>query len=404
METKFQTIEGKSTGFYALLAVLALLGCAGVLSTYLMYRDGIYLSGMTNRIPWGLQIIFCVFYIGLSAGSLVISSLYGVFGKSEYKPFARIAVFLAFLFLVGALLSIMSDWGRLDRIFNPFMYFNPQSMLSINPFLYSIYMLICVVYLTAMLFEMDKWVKIIAVIAVVWAIGVHSGTGAIFGFVPRELYQSPLSPPSFISAALSSGTAFMILMILGLFRVTKKPLEKELVVRLGRLLGIFVVVVVYFIFVENAYRYYLLHSREASLYFLFDNIIGLVFWGGMIVIGSVLPAALLFYPKTGRSIPWIVVSAICVVVGVFCERYLIVIPGQAHPPVLFPNMEIVTSAFEEGVVVYSISALEIVQAVGVVGIIGFAFALGLKVLKLLPAEARLHDVVSENEHSAKQNQ
>jgi len=391
MEIKFETIEGRSIQYYLLLFVFALLACAGLFSTYLMYKQGIYFTGMTNRIPWGLQIILAVFYIGLSAGSLVISSLYGIFGKIEYKPFARIAVFSALLFLVAALLSILSDLGRLDRIFVCMQYFNFQSMFSINPFLYNMYILICIIYLWAMFKEKDKFVKIIALIAVIWAIGVHSGTGAIFGFVPRELYQSPLLPPSFIAAALSSGTALMIIAILLLFRLTKRTLDDRLVVRLGRLLAIFIIVVLYFLFVENAYRLYLPESREAACYFLFSGINGTIFWGGLIIIGSIIPAVILLNPRTGASNPWIVFSSVLVVFGVFCERYLIVIPGLAHPPDLFPNMEITASVFEEGIVNYSISFAEVVQALGVLGIIGFVFVLGIKVFRMLPTEARIYE-------------
>ncbi|MHC5036917.1 MAG: NrfD/PsrC family molybdoenzyme membrane anchor subunit [Planctomycetota bacterium] len=369
METQFETIEGKSIQFYGWMVLMAALAVAGLVSSYIMFEQGIYLSGMTNRIPWGLQVILAVFYIGLSAGSLVISSLYGIFGKVEYKPFARIAVFLAFLFLVAALLSIISDWGRPDRILEPFSNFNFMSMLSINPFLYNVYMFICIVYLWAMFTERKRFVPVIAVIAVLWAIGVHSGTGAIFGFTQRELYQSPLLPPSFIAAALSSGTACMILVILALFRITRRPLNDELVVRLGKLLAIFIVGVLYFIFVENMYRWYLAESREASLYFLFGGEIGVVFWGGMILLGSILPAVILFNPKTGRSIPWIV-------------------PGQTHSPELFPNMEVTQSAAQEGIVTYSISFYEVLQALGVVGIIGFAFVLGLRLFRMLPSEAK----------------
>ena len=388
MEIKFERLEGKSSQFYLLLLVLGLLTLSGIYSTYLMYQHGIYVSGMTNRIPWGLQIIFCVFYIGLSAGSLVISSLYGLFGKIEYKPFARIAVYLALLLLVAALMSIITDLGRLGNLKASFSYFNFLSMLSINPFLYNMYILICIVYLWAMLKEKDKLVKAIALIAVIWAILVHSGTGAIFGFVPRELYQSPLLPPSFIAAALSSGTALMILVILSLFRITKRPLDSELVVRLGRLLAVFVVVVMYFIFVENAYRLYIAESRAAARYFLFDNVMGTVFWGGLVLIGSIIPAILLFHPKTAKSIQGIVVASVMVVFGVLCERYLIVIPGQTHPPELLPGMEITGSAIQEGIVTYSISIYEVFQAVGVAAIVGLAFIVGLRLFKLLPTEAR----------------
>ena len=391
METKFKTIEGKSPQYYLLAAVLALLILPGVLATWIMYQHGLYHSGMTNRIPWGLQIILAVFYIGASAGSLVISSLYGIFGKLEYKPFARIAVYLALWFLIAALLSILTDLGRLDNLKSSFSHFNFLSMLSINPFLYNMYILICIVYLWAMLKEKEKAVKVIALVAVIWAILVHSGTGAIFGFVPRELYQSALLPPSFIAAALSSGTALMILVILALFKLTKRPLDNELVVRLGRLLGVFVVIVVYFIFVENSYRLYLAESREAGMHFLFHGTSSLLFWGGLVLLGSIVPAVVLFHPRTARSIPWIAFSSVLVVFGVLCERYLIVIPGQTHPPDLFPNMEIVSSPLPEGVVHYTISWFEIFQAVGVAALVGFAFVVGLRVLKLAPTEARLHE-------------
>ncbi|MFH1756281.1 MAG: NrfD/PsrC family molybdoenzyme membrane anchor subunit, partial [Candidatus Latescibacterota bacterium] len=101
MDISYKPIEGKSTQYYLLLSVLALFILAGMVSTYLQNKYGIYLTGMTNRIPWGLQIVMAVFYIGLSAGSLVVSGLYGIFGKMEYKPFARMAAYLAMLFLIA---------------------------------------------------------------------------------------------------------------------------------------------------------------------------------------------------------------------------------------------------------------------------------------------------------------
>jgi Ni/Fe-hydrogenase subunit HybB-like protein len=390
MEIKFERIEGKSTGFYLVSLVLGILVLGGVISTYLMYAHGIYLSGMTNRIPWGLQIILAVYYIGLSAGSLVVSSLYGIFGKMEYKPFARIAAYLAMLLLIGALLSILTDQGRIDRVLiQPFAHFNPLSMFSINPFLYITYVLICMVYLGAMLNEKEKMTKTMALIAVLWAIGLHSGTGAIFGFVPRELYQSPMLPPSFVAAALSSGTALMILVILSLFKITKHPLDKRLIQWIGHLLAVFIVVVLYFLFIENAYRFYLHSSREAARYFLFGGFHSVLFWGGLILIGSIIPAIILFRKKTGSSVPWIVFSAILVVIGVLCERYLIVIPGLTHPPDILPGWEIIRSPLTEGIAVYSISFAEILQALGVVGFIGLMFMWGMKFMKLMPNEARM---------------
>ena len=388
MDIEFKQIEGRSKPFYLLTFVLVALVLAGAYSTWMMYQHGIYLSGMNSRIPWGLPIVMAVFYIGLSAGSLVISSLYGVFGKLEYKPFARIATFMAMLLMIGALLSILTDQGRLDRVVvEPFIHFNPLSMLSINPFLYSTYILICAVYLSVLMIENEKWTKILALVAVLWAILVHSGTGAIFGFVPRELYKSPLLPPSFIAAALSSGTALMILIILALFRLTKRPLDKKPILWIGQLLAVLIIVAGYFVFIENAYRYYVVESRAAEHYFLFGGFHSLLFWVGMVLVGAIVPATILFMRKSGDSIRWVAASAVMVVVGVLCERFLIVIPGLSHPPDLVPGWKITQSAVEEGIVSYCPTVFELLQSLGVIALIGLKFIWGIKLLKLLPAEA-----------------
>jgi len=51
-------------------------------------------------------------------------------------------------------------------------------------------------------------------------------------------------------------------------------------------------------------------------------------------------------------------------------------------------MEITSSPIWEGVVRYSVSFPEITQALGVAGVIGFAFLAGLKFMPLMPTEAR----------------
>jgi molybdopterin-containing oxidoreductase family membrane subunit len=390
MDIKFYNIDGRSFEYRVMMIVFASFAIIGLLATWWAIEEGLWVTGMHMRVPWGLQIVMAVYYIGLSAGSLVISGLYGVFGKMEYKPFARIAVYAAMLFLIAGLLSILTDQGRMDRVFvEPFVHFNLQSMFSINPILYIGHILICVIYLFALFSEMPKFTKVIATLAFGWAFCVHSGTGAIFGFGARVLYESPLLPASFVAAAMASGTALMIILIVTLFKVTKRHLDDELIIWLGRFLAICVIVVLYFLFVENAYRAYVVELRHAALYYLFGGIHSLFFWIGLILIGLIIPMFILFKQKTGKSVRWIVLASSLVIFGVLCERYVIVIPGLTHPPELFPGMKITESVVNEGIASYAISFPEVLQALGVFGIIGFLFGLGLKVFKLLPTEARV---------------
>ncbi len=389
MEIHFAAIEGKSKPYWFTVAALAVCTVAGLAATLILIQKGLYLSGMTNRIPWGVQITMAVYYIGLSAGSLVVSGLYGVFGRMEYKPFARMAAYMAMLFLIAGLLSILTDQGRMDRVFvEPFTHFNLRSMFSINPILYMGHIFLCIVYLWALFREMPRFTKVAAVTVVSWAIAVHTGTGMILGFIPRELHQSPLLPPSFVVAALASGTALMIIVIVSLRRLTGRYVDDGLVTWLGRLLALSLLVVIYFVFVENMYRYYLVESRHAASFYLFGGFHSVLFWGGLVSIGCIAPAIILLHKKRAQSIRWIVTASSLVVFGVLCERYVIVIPGQTNPPELFPGMEITSSPLDEGFVHYSISFYEVLQALGVIGIIGLMFLLGLKWLQLAPTEAR----------------
>ncbi|MBU0755346.1 MAG: polysulfide reductase NrfD, partial [Planctomycetes bacterium] len=284
-----------------------------------------------------------------------------------------------------------TDQGRLDRVFvEPFVHFNLQSMFSINPILYNGHILICIIYLWALFTERKKLTTVVATLAFGWAFCVHSGTGAIFGFGARVLYESPLLPASFVAAAMSSGTALMILMIVGLFKIAGRYLDERLIFWLGRFLAVCTLVVVYFLFVENAYRVYVVELRQAAVYYLFGGFHSVLFWVGLIFVGCFIPLFILFHRRMGKSIRGIVAASLLVIFGVLCERYVIVLPGLMHPPELFPGMEIVQSVVEEGITSYTISIFEVLQALGVLGVIGFLLGWGLKYLELLPTEARLH--------------
>lgn len=390
MDVTFTRIAGHSKGYWASMLVMAGFAAAGVVATFVLIAEGLHLTGMTNRIPWGIQVTFADYYIGLSAGAMLVSGLYGVFGRVRYKPFARLAAFLGMLFLFAGLLSILTDQGRVDRaLTQPISHFNLMSLFSINPFLYFGNIVLCIIYLYALIKEKPRLTRIVAVVVVGWGFVLHTGTGAILGFIPRELHQSALLPMCFLAAALASGMAVMILVIVALFRLTKRKLEETLVSALGKYLGVFALVVIYFLLVDIAYRFYLIESREAAEYFLFGGFHSVLFWVGLMLMGCLIPIAILFHPRKGKSLPWVVASAILVVFGVWCERYVLVFPGQTNPPDLFPGMQITSSQLVEGYVSYSVTWYEVFQILGVLGVLGILFMLGLRWFRLMPTEARL---------------
>ncbi|MEW6103707.1 MAG: NrfD/PsrC family molybdoenzyme membrane anchor subunit [bacterium] len=264
MKLDFERISGKRAKFNLFLALLVILALLGCYYSYLMFTKGYYITGMTNNVPWGIMKVLTIFFIGLSAGSLILSSISAVFSQKQYKQFARVAAYLAAILLIGALISLGFNLGRPERVLELFFHPNPESILSWNALFYTTYILLCFVYIFVMEKEMQKTIKVLGVIAVFIAILVHSGTGGIFGFIrARELYHSSLTPPSFVAAALSSGTALIIVLLALTFKCTNRFLDPRLLIKLSRLFAIFIIVVLYFLIVENLTR--------LSVYIFKDN-------------------------------------------------------------------------------------------------------------------------------------
>ena len=67
-------------------------------------------------MTWAGDKVIFVLFVGLSAGSLMISGLAVIFKQKEYKVLSRVAAFNSVLFMVGALGALISGWGRPDRI------------------------------------------------------------------------------------------------------------------------------------------------------------------------------------------------------------------------------------------------------------------------------------------------
>jgi len=169
--------------------------------------------------------------------------------------------------------------------------------------------------------------------------------------------------------------------------------------RLSRLLGIFVAAVLYFTIVQHLASLYATEHHGVERFILMDGgIYTLLFWAGQIVLGGLLPLALVFRPAAAGSNRNATLASILVIIGGFAQIYVIVIGGQAYPLVLFPGME-VSSSFHDGVINgYTPSLPEIGLGLGGVALALIVVLFGLRVLRFLPSS--LADAVIDPHHQA----
>ena len=93
-------------------------GGIGGLAALYMEHSGHWVTGMSNNIVWGTPHVFAVFLIVAASGALNVASIGSVFGKTMYKPLARLSALLAIALLIGGLLVLVLDLGRPDRRFS----------------------------------------------------------------------------------------------------------------------------------------------------------------------------------------------------------------------------------------------------------------------------------------------
>lgn len=377
---QYREIEGRSGGFYALLAGLGILVAAGLAAAWFMEHEGHYVTGMTNRIVWGTPHVFAVFLIVAASGALNVASIASVFGRDLYKPLARLSGLLAFTLLVGGLAVLVLDLGRPDRLIVAMTHYNFKSIFAWNIFLYTGFLAVVALYLWTM-FErrMNGYSGRAGLLAFVWRLVLTTGTGSIFGFlIAREPYHSALLAPLFIVMSFSFGLAVFVLVLMAACRWSARPLGDALLARLGKLLSLFVAAVLYFVAVHHLTNLYVARQHELERFFLWDGgIYPALFWLGQILLGGIVPLALLGAPALRGSRRAVAVAAVCVILGGLAQLYVLIIGGQAYPQEMFPGKDVASSFFDGVVASYAPSLPEVALGVG-----GVAFALTLTVLAL----------------------
>jgi molybdopterin-containing oxidoreductase family membrane subunit len=225
------------------IALLLILAIIGLLAWALQIQKGLILTNMRNPFSWGLYIAMWAFYVGTAAGGLVVSSAIYIFGVKQLKPVAPVASITAFIFAVAAMLIILPDMGRVERIFNIILYPNFKSLLPWDFLVLSTYAVLSAIYtfvllrpkiathgiklpilgtimkkeLTAQELEeleikSEKHARILAPVALPFAILIHTVTAWVLATqLSRPWWYGGLLAPTFIAAALSAGPAVVIL-------------------------------------------------------------------------------------------------------------------------------------------------------------------------------------------------
>jgi Ni/Fe-hydrogenase subunit HybB-like protein len=355
--------------WYYVFVVLAVVLGWGLFAYVYQLRNGLVVTGMRDRILWGLYITNFVFFIGISHAGTLISAILRAAQAGWRTPVTRMAEFITVVALTVGGLMPMIDLGRPDRIPNLFIYGRWQSPILWDMLAITTYLIASVAYLYLPMIPdlaiardrldssanalkvrfyrsaalgwqgtprqrqlLQRAMLFMMVLIIPIAVSVHTVVSWIFAMTLREPWNSTVFGAFFVAGAIFSGVAVLILMMAALRKIyhLEEYIQEKHFVYLGYLIATFAVLIFYFNVSEYLVTGY--KSNEAVAFNfnqMFRGQFAGFFWfylfGGMVV-----PVLLIAFPRT-RTINGVVTAAALVAVAMWIERYFIVVASLRIP-------------------------------------------------------------------------
>ena len=228
-------------------------------------------------------------------------------------------------------------------------------------------------------------IAIVSRFALPIAILVHTVTAWIFGLqIAREGWHSAIMGPLFVASAMDSGLALLLIALAWMNRRGIWETSKKLMGMLAGLLATCIAVDGYMVGCELLTTGY--PGSEGGWHVLSQMFFGATapyFWIEIIV-GVLIPFTILVFAKNRQKTGLVIISSVCVVVGVFFKRVWLLFTSFIHPNIYgAPGISSgsTEAAHASGTSIwatvgaYAPTWVEIVVVVGVISLGALAFML-----------------------------
>jgi Ni/Fe-hydrogenase subunit HybB-like protein len=360
----FEPIRKTGKTFYLTLLILAAFILWGVYAYQYQYRNGLGVTGLSRPIFWGVYITNFVFFIGISHAGTLISAILRL-AKAEWRrSITRSAEVITVLVLFFGVGNILMDLGRPDRMLNIIRYSQFKSPLLWDVSSITIYLTASSIYLFLPLIPdiallrdhggkwrwfyrvlslgwngterqhrlLEKAIAFMAILVIPVAISVHTVVSFVFAMTIQPMWHSAIFGPYFVAGAIFSGIAALIVAMNVIRRVYHledylRPVHFN---NLGILLLVMTLLWFYFTFTEYLTTFYGADPLHMTIFWSkFTGRFAPYFWG-MFLFCFVIPLPLLSFKRT-RTPFGTLIASVSVVIGMWLERFVIVVPTLTYP-------------------------------------------------------------------------
>src|SRR5579872_4290676 len=179
---------------------------------------------------------------------------------------------------------------------------------------------------------LERAIKLMSCIILAVAISVHTVVAWDFAMSIAPMWHSTIFGPYFVAGAIFSGIAALILVMISLRKILhlEPYLRRRHFDNLAKLLLLMSLLWFYFTMAENLTVWYGNDPKEMAVFDARTRAHYAPWFWAMVVLNFVVPLVLLGIRRL-RTIATITVASVCVLIGMWLERFLIVVPTLANP-------------------------------------------------------------------------
>ncbi len=349
---------------FFLVAVIG-LGFYAFLQQVLLGHE---VTGMRDNVVWGVYIVNFIFFMGISYAGALISGTLHLFRTAWRKPIIRMAEFITIIALLIGPCFILLCIGRLDKLPYLVLFGRIQSPITWDVIAISTDIFGCFIFLYLSLLrdlatlrddqflKLPRWrmklykilalgytgtpeqqlrlnraTDIMAAMVIAIAIIVYSVLAWIFSVTLQPGWHSTIFGPYFVIAAVYSGSAVLILCMWAFRKIyhLEEYITRKHFVAVGVIMLVLAAFFGYFTFSDYLTKWYGSEKNDEQLIqLLFREF----YWPFIIsnYIGVLLPLLVVGIARL-RTITNITVTAVIVIIALWLNRYLIVVPTLESP-------------------------------------------------------------------------
>jgi len=334
------------------------------------YKHGLGVTGMGHPVSWSFYLINFVFFIGISHAGTLISAILRITHATWRTPVTRAAEVVTVFALAAGPTNILFDLGRSIRFYWVAIHANFWSPLLWDFTCIMTYFGTCVLFLYVLMipdiallrdrFPLRRWLyhplslgwsgterqerllglvsAFLCVAVIPIAVSVHTVVSWVFGMQMQPMWHSTIFGPYFVVGAIYSGIAAIILVAAILRKVYRlqsylQPIHFN---NLGLLLLTLALLWFYFTLAEYLTTFYGGGKEELVVFWVkVSGKYSPMFWA-MVLFCFLIPFPLLAFRRF-RTILGTSIASISVIIGMWLERYLIIIPSLTEPRLPYPR-------------------------------------------------------------------